>query len=79
LTKKKKKKPLMKKNVLSVSFAASGTADEDLINDTEFTQPCLFAFEYALAQLNCQNELLSRQSPASISHFVEALDSKLAR
>ncbi len=69
----------MKKNVLSVSFAASGTADEDLINDTEFTQPCLFAFGYALAQLNCQNELLSRQSPASISHFVEAIDSKLAR
>jgi epothilone polyketide synthase D len=41
--------PLLKKPLLSVLFASD--ADKDLINETEFTQPCLFAFEYALAQL----------------------------
>ncbi len=32
-------------------FAADGSADADLLNQTGYTQPALFAFEYALAQL----------------------------
>jgi epothilone polyketide synthase A len=32
-------------------FAPEGTAEADLLNQTGYTQPALFAFEYALAQL----------------------------
>jgi acyl transferase domain-containing protein len=36
----------------AVNMGKDMYSTEDLINDTEFTQPCLFAFEYALAQLS---------------------------
>jgi acyl transferase domain-containing protein/acyl carrier protein len=41
--------PHMQKDLLSVLYPAEGVASP--IDETEFTQPCLFAFEYSLAQL----------------------------
>lgn len=40
--------PYLEKSLLSVLFAST---DKDLINQTAYTQPALFALEYALAQM----------------------------
>lgn len=37
--------------LLDLLFAADGSPDAELLNQTGYTQPALFAFEYALAQL----------------------------
>ncbi len=39
------------RNLLSVIFAEPGGAEANLIDDTTYTQPALFALEYALAML----------------------------
>ena len=42
---------LLDRPLLELLFAHEGTADAELLNQTGYTQPALFAFEYALAQL----------------------------
>lgn len=44
-------RPLLPRPLLSVLFPESGSGDEGLIDRTEYTQPALFAIEYALAEL----------------------------
>jgi malonyl CoA-acyl carrier protein transacylase len=43
--------PLLETPLLDVIFAEEGTTTADLINETAYTQPALFALEYALAQI----------------------------
>ncbi|MBE2222869.1 MAG: acyltransferase domain-containing protein, partial [Anaerolineae bacterium] len=43
--------PHLATSLLDVMFAEAGTAQADLINETAYTQPALFALEYALAQV----------------------------
>ena len=40
---------LLDRPLLDLLFAPEGTADAELLNQTGYTQPALFAFEYALA------------------------------
>jgi acyl transferase domain-containing protein/acyl carrier protein len=44
-------RPELERPLLSVLFAAPGSADARLIDQTAYTQPALFAVEYALAEL----------------------------
>jgi myxalamid-type polyketide synthase MxaB len=39
------------RRLLDLLFAPEGSSDAELLNQTGYTQPALFAFEYALAQL----------------------------
>ena len=43
--------PLIGKSILSLIFAEEGSKESELLNQTEYTQPVLFAIEYALYQL----------------------------
>jgi acyl transferase domain-containing protein/surfactin synthase thioesterase subunit len=43
--------PLLERPMREVMWAEGGTADAVLLDQTAFTQPALFAFEWALAQL----------------------------
>jgi acyl transferase domain-containing protein len=42
---------LLDRPLLEVLFAEEGSAESDLLNQTGYTQPALFAFQYALSQL----------------------------
>ena len=42
---------LLERPLRDLLFAAEGSADAELLNQTGYTQPALFAFEYALAAL----------------------------
>lgn len=43
--------PLLARPLRAVMWAEPGTAEAELLDQTEYTQPALFAFEWALAQL----------------------------
>jgi FkbH-like protein len=43
--------PLLGRPLLPLLFAPANSQDADLLNQTGFTQPALFAFQYALAEL----------------------------
>jgi FkbH-like protein len=42
---------LLDRPLLDLLFAPEGSADAELLNQTGYTQPALFAFQYALAQM----------------------------
>src|SRR5688572_25463938 len=42
---------LLNRSLLELLFAEEGSADAELLNQTGYTQPALFAFEYALSEL----------------------------
>ncbi|QRK05997.1 acyltransferase domain-containing protein [Archangium violaceum] len=44
-------RPLMERPLLEVLFAKEGVAEAELLTETRYTQPALFALEYALAEL----------------------------